>query len=201
MQGEPRAALARPLAAWAVSLAGVGLAGAGLTLPGSALAALALLPWIALAGMPRDASRAAAGPLARALAWPCLALPPCALAAALDARAGRTGLAALLAGGLLLVLLSALAAAAAGRARAYGWLWLAWVPGAAALLVALRFAPLAGGEAAPAPAWLAWLARAHPLAWAWQPAQPAAPWPVVAAALLWLAARESARRAARSARP
>jgi hypothetical protein len=186
-----------PLVAWCLSLCPSVAAWAGLELPESDFLTLSLLPWLALAGLPRRATSPARAAW-RAGEWVFLALPPCAFGAALDARAGDwpVALVATLAAGLLLSWLGALAAErAADRPgdRVYPALWLAWVPGMAALLFALRFAPLPGDE--PAGLLLEKLALAHPLAWAWREQGPIWAWPLGAAILLWLVARERARRA------
>ena len=113
------------------------LPGRGWSLEGSSWLALALLPWLALAGLPRGVpSRAAAG-RAGPLAVVGLALPALALAAGFDLSAGQppTGLAHLAGWGLVLIAALALAADRGGRLHAA--LWLLTVPAAAFLLHAL----------------------------------------------------------------
>jgi hypothetical protein len=131
----------------------------GATLARGSLAALALLPWLALAALPRRAPCGSAAHVA-ALAG-ALASVPVALGAGVDlARAAdprdlaRAGLATFAA----LVLWIAAAASAAGAPRtrtAYGVAWLVLVPGLAALELALAWVPLSGSApaAAPARAW------------------------------------------------
>ena len=123
-------------------------------------AALALLPWLALATLPRvgapgDAARAPC----EALLAGALALPPLALGAGLDlARGAEPRALAAFAGcawlALVLWVASAACAVKAARARCvFGALWLALVPGAAALRLALAWVPLrASAEAAEASA-------------------------------------------------
>lgn len=119
------------------------------------LAALALMPWFLLALLPR-----AGGPRAEP-AWRAtllvllLALPALGLGAGLDLARGSapTALLAAVVGALgALALWSAACEVAARRAVArsvYAGLWLALVPGAAALRVALVWIPRRGGGAAP----------------------------------------------------
>ena len=145
--------LAPPVLAW--------IPGASAALESTSFLSLALLPWIALGGLPR-------GPRAEfvpARGVPGIALPALALAGALDARAGADPLALLVfaAWGMLFVALLASAAARAAahgeRGSLYGPLWLALVPGSASLALALRHAD--GGR----PAFATWLGRASPLGW------------------------------------
>jgi hypothetical protein len=93
------------------------------------LLGLALLPWIALAGLPRAGETA---PRAAAVG---LALPALALGWAMDARGrgelGLDGLWTLAAGVLLIATLER--ACAGARRHLYGGVWLALVPGVALL--------------------------------------------------------------------
>lgn len=119
----------------------------------------ALVPWIALAGLPAwSPDPTSTRP---AVTWG-LALPPLALAAALDHAAGSSweGLAWVALPGLALIFLLALAAER-GRVRplAHGLVWLLLVPGAALCAWSLGLA----GAHAPG---LATLARLSPLTWA-----------------------------------
>ena len=145
--------------AFALSLAPVVLATVeGSTLGGGELSVLALasLPWLALAGLPRAARGTPAVAVVGA------ALPALALAGAIDWRAGlepeRLGLT--LAWGLALIALFAFAAER-GRGALHGVLWIALVPGAAALTYALD----AAADVA-APARLADVGELSPLIWA-----------------------------------
>lgn len=159
------------------------------------LGAWALLPWVALAGLPRGARAPGGGLLALALA-----LPPAALALRLDGADGRgaTGLAAALCGAVLAGVLALAAARAAGsspRARlVHGAAWL--------LLVALPplFAAAATWAARdPGHGSRAWdlARRSSPLGWAHAAASGAAstpdaglasvPWGALAVALVLLA--------------
>lgn len=152
------------------------LASAGqLRFAGATWTGLALGPWLALAGLPRGPGEphGLRGDLEQGRrAWllpVALALPSVALGVGLDARdaPGGPGLpfAGLALMGLALVGLWSLAAGAARTPRAsaaYGVLWLALVPGAAALLWAVLWAPAATG---PGEGWLAGIARGLPLPW------------------------------------
>jgi hypothetical protein len=118
---------------------------------GLSLAALALLGWVALAGLPRPGRVDRPGSVDRgagpdtetgAGAWAVLglALPALALGAALDVGSGLAAVevARTVGWGLALVALLALGAdraarARAGRQRLHGALWLALVPGLAVL--------------------------------------------------------------------
>ena len=149
-----------------------------LALAGGRSSVWVLLPWIALAGLPRRSG----GP---PLAWCAAALLPLfALGLAADLRAGRAAgevlRAALPALGLALLL--AAAARRARGARLHALLWLALVPGAAALALVVELfegpLPALGARATP----LAWGARAA------AGAPDVAPWAALAAALLLLAA-------------
>ena len=126
---------------------------------------LALLVWLAGAGLPRAASEPADGGRIgcgdRWLVPAGFALPALALGAALDLAGGEARAhvaAAGLAGLVALLVLAAAAELGRGR-RLYALFWLALVPGGALAAVALGWAPpLAGLEP---PAW----ARATPLVW------------------------------------
>jgi hypothetical protein len=141
-------------------------AGGGFVPEGASRLGLALLPWIALAGLPRGGRSDGAAPW---FAVAALALPPLALAAGLDVLRGAARGDVLVAwgGGVLLVAL--LAAGADGvpsgaRARSlHALLWLLLIPISATLLAALAWA--AGpGSAAPAVG-LVELGRWNPLVW------------------------------------
>lgn len=138
---------------------------------GASWLALALLPWLALAGLPRAPARP--GFRASRAAWllpVALALPPAALGWTADAaaagaasRATTTALALLLVVGLWSA--AAEAARPSGPARnAYGLAWLVLVPGTALLATGLgwasRTAPREG-----APSWLGLVERVGPLVW------------------------------------
>jgi hypothetical protein len=166
--------------AFVLSLAPVALrllADAGWAPEGVSLLGLALLPWIALAGLPRAAARAPA-----ALG---LALPALALAWSMDTRGGAPaaeGLWTLGFGALLILLLERAAnAGARGRRELHGGVWLALVPG----LVLLG--AIAGGG------WLGAAADVSPLTWSWtRAAAPAEPGlagaplgPLAVALVLW----------------
>lgn len=168
------------------------------------LSALALLPWLAWATLPRRAADAR-GDLALA---PWLALPLLVLALALDRAREQTWSAALVAGlgSSALALLFALAAARSATARGpralYAAAWFALVFGAPALSLALESvgAPLYG-RASP---FLEFLGRLSPFTW-WRSvlhapenlALAALPWwPAGLAALLLLVARRARAEAA-----
>lgn len=169
-----RAGLSIPLLCWGLSLAVV--------LPTGSLAhslaetprlLLALLPWLACIGLPRLAE---ARPQRRGwLVALALAVPPLALAAWLDGRAGVAsgGTLGLAAAGLAhLALLGEAAHRARGRVRgAHALLWLATVPGCAALSAALSWG-VTGGAAESGLAAL--LASLSPLAAPWVDPAPAA---------------------------
>jgi hypothetical protein len=132
------------------------------------LAALALLPWLALASLP-GAGHESSAPAWRAGSFPaCLALPPLGLGAGIDLARGADArvLATTAAAGWLVLVLWSLAAELARRAprarSAFAWLWFVLVPGASALAFALAWVPLRAGAAAPrrAP-----LLAADPLLW------------------------------------
>lgn len=128
----------------------------GLFLAQGSLAALSLLPWLALGPLPRGRAADVGGARA-ALYVGCLALPPLALAIGLDlARGAETRALAFTASGAWLVLVLWVAAAEwavrVPRARrVYSALWLVLVPGAAALRVALSWAPLGRARGGRAP--------------------------------------------------
>lgn len=116
------------------------------------LAALALLPWLALSAWPRPAREDLAGS-SRASSWRapflvgCLALPPLGLGVGLDLARGADprALAAAALGAWTVLLLwvgaAERAAAAPRAARVFAVLWLALLPGAAALRLALAWVP------------------------------------------------------------
>ncbi len=136
--------------------------GGSLEVRGASRLGIALLPWLALAGVPR-ASEAGwhLGPL--------LALPPLALAASVDARGalGWSDLLPALGAGVALI---ALLAFAAGRGRGvYGVLWTVLVAGLPALGVAFGLSA-AAGTPGPPPV-LVWIALRTPLGWAWEGAR------------------------------
>jgi len=159
--------------ALALSLAPLALERFGLLeLAGAPRVGLALLPWLALAGLPRPASRE----LDAGAAWlaPLAALPLVALAAAVDRAApGPAGSGAVwtAAVGLALVALLALAAARGARVFAAAWFALVCAPTALATAFSLSASggdDALGGGAGPAVvgAWFgAWLG-ATPLVWA-----------------------------------
>jgi hypothetical protein len=174
-------------------------------LAGISRAALAALPWIAWAGLPRSgassthasaaklesakprpaqvtfakstlaqASSAKAtseetGPLDGAIFDAALCLPPIALGSWIDLANGiaRADAACVAAGSAVLVLLLSLAARLAARSsaafRRHALVWSVFVVGLPLLRGALELggAPSFGVM----PAWIAWLARASPLAW------------------------------------
>ncbi|MSR61065.1 MAG: hypothetical protein EXS08_01285 [Planctomycetes bacterium] len=120
-----------------------------LELARGSLAALALLPWLALASAPRSAAEP--GRWRATLYVALCALPPLALGAGLDLARGADGrplAVACCTGWVLLCLWTAAAECAAKSARARGGFAVAWlvlVPGAAALRVALAWVPLREG--------------------------------------------------------
>lgn len=125
------------------------------------------LPWIAWASLPR--ARGDAAPVSSALVALALALPVLATAAWIDRAHGADplALALVLAGAVVVAAAWGLAAqvAASARARkAHAAAWCVFVLGIPLLSAAL----VLGGASTfgPAPAPLAWLARASPLAWA-----------------------------------
>jgi hypothetical protein len=131
------------------------------------LAALALLPWLALATLPE--ARRDAAPSWRSGSIPaCLALPPICLGAGVDLARGAEAhvLGASAAAGWLVLLLWSLAAELARRAPAassvFAALWFVLLPGASALALALTWVPLRAGSAAPR---RAVLLAADPLLW------------------------------------
>lgn len=141
------------------------LGGESLRIEGASRLGLALLPWVALAGIPRVPAEGGAG-------WigvTALAVPPLALGAGLDLAggAGRNGI--LLAGGAGIAILALLAAGAdlARRDpvahRVHAALWLLLLPGSAALLAALGWAAAPGTGSVFAP--LEGLVRLDPLVW------------------------------------
>ncbi len=154
--------------AWILSVLPLvlGCLGAGsLRIEGASLLGLTLLPWVALAGIPRASREGGAGWLGVIA----LAVPPLALGAGLDLAGGgdRTGI--LLAGGGGIAILALLAAGAdlarrEPRARrVHAGLWFLLVPATAALLAALGWAA-APGEGS-VPGLLAGVGRLDPLVW------------------------------------
>jgi hypothetical protein len=164
--------------------------------PGSRLA-LAALPWVTLAGLPRrrederassdaadeadgahevsdDASNEAfdaeRGALGASALWIALALGPLAVAARIDAASGHAPLVLALVGAAMLVAIGALAAAS-HRARGAGRHALVW--GIAVLglpfFTAVVFSADPSARAGAPGAWLAWIARASPstIVWEW----------------------------------
>lgn len=136
--------------------------GGAIAFPGASSAAIALLPWLALAPLPREA------PLRNgALFAGAFSLPPIALGLGLDLARGFPGreLASAVVLGWLLLLAWTFSADLAARSPAsravYSALWLLSLPGSAALRVALGWA---SGPRAGAPAHAA-LASANPLIW------------------------------------
>lgn len=128
--------------------------GAGPLARGS-LAALALLPWFLFALVPRSRSADGEGAWRAAAFVALLALPPLALGAGLDLARGAAPGGLLAATGTALfafVLWRAANEVAARRESArgtYAALWLALVPGAAALRLALVWVPRRGSGEAP----------------------------------------------------
>jgi hypothetical protein len=166
---------------------------------GASRALFALLPWLALAGLPRGA-RAAQSPELPAL----LLLPALAAAWAADRRApGAGGALAPALAGLGAVLL--LGAAAARGGALYAVLWTLLVPLPAALLSAFHLSGASG--ALGGPRGLAGALGATPLAWAVgrldaHGARASDLAPLCAAALLALVARaEEGRRRAAAVEP
>ncbi|MEW6072178.1 MAG: hypothetical protein AB1726_06210 [Planctomycetota bacterium] len=196
--------------AWALSVLpflAERLGGESLAIPGASRAGLVLLPWIALAGLPRRSAAPGALPWTATTAF---VLPPLALGAGLDILAGAARgevLGRCLVGGTLVALL-ALGAELAGEAgrRLHAVLWLVLVPGSAALLAALAWIG-APGTGSP-PVLLAELACCHPLVWAHRAAR-AEPLlgaagglrPLLLVGLLALAANLARRLPARAGRP
>ena len=180
-------------AAWLLSCAPVALPAiwgpAEASLGEASRAALAVLPWLAWIGLPGAArgedpgGRRASSTVGTAA----LAAPPLAAAAAIDLGHGRApaSLLALALSSLAMILLLGFAAARAasgGRSRAFAWAWIALVPGLPLLRCALEL----GG----APSWLAEVANASPIAWAWLHARTGAfgiPWAGMAVCLGLLA--------------
>ena len=136
--------------------------------PGSASrAALCLVPWLALGGLPRGTPR----PATRDVLGAALLLSPLGLAVALDLRGaavlarawGPTLETAVTGLGLFLLFQWAARRAAAGpRPHLHGALWLV---GVAVLPVASAMAAW-DGRPGGGPAWLAWAATVSPLEWA-----------------------------------
>jgi hypothetical protein len=200
VERPPPTSSVRIACAFALSLAPAAAAWSGqLELGRASMLGLALVPWIALAGMPG---------LARASRWVavCAPWPALALGAALDARAGTPWeqLAPTLAWGALIVAaLSALAARDSGAARVELY-DVAWLVALVAIPLA-RFALDYGAGGSAAPRWLAALAAWSPLEWALARAgdagarPPVVPWqPWLVVAVLALARRADARREVRA---
>jgi len=159
----------RTLVAYALSCALLALERGETPWQGASLSALVLLPWLALAGVPRGPGGASPAEGARAaLRAAALALPPLGLALGLDDVRGfePAGLLARALPAWALVFLwgwaAELARASRRAGRAYSALWLLALPGSAALWVALVWA--ARGSAARAPA-LDLVAPLNPLLW------------------------------------
>jgi hypothetical protein len=150
-------------------------------LEGGRQCAWVLLPWVALAGLPR---RAAAP---RASVVVALLLPVLALGAASDlaSQRGAADVAATSSAGLGMVMLLAHAARVAGGSRAHAAAWCALVPGPAALALACGWGGWSGCSGAGAALPLGWAARAAA-------GHAAAPWAALAVACILLG---SARRA------
>lgn len=167
--------------AWVLSLLPLGLdalTDGELGVRGASRLGLTLLPWLALAGLPR------ARDVRVAASWtavPFLALPPVALGAALDlgARgAGELAWAAL--AGLALVVLLSWSARRGGARRAVAWLGLVVLPPVLCTAFALT---TAGGTAPPLGA-LVWVTERTPLGWAWTGARPESTFPFPVGPLL-----------------
>jgi hypothetical protein len=198
-----------------MSAAGLGLASvwllsaAPLFLPWQAgwdrdlsLGALALLPWLVWASLPRgEVERPGIDALA-----PCLAAPLAVLGVGLDRARGLGWGEALVAcgGAAFLALLYAWSASRCARTsrgrRVYAVGWFALIAGAPALARTLE--SVSGALSGPPPAWLAVCARPSPFSW-WQShlhargPGPALPWAALGLALLLvvLAGREGKERA------
>lgn len=170
LPGDTRTAPARPDPAWIVCVAWVLSVGAlalpaltgGAVDPGAASPlGLALLPWLALAGMPRG------GSASTFLVLPLLALPSLVLGAALGGQAAPAGdlggLVLPLACGVLLLALLSFSAVRGGWLQAAAWSALVVLPPALAAAFALTGNDGVGGVPGP----VAFLARNGPLGWAW----------------------------------
>lgn len=193
-------------AAWILSAAPFFLdAGA---FEGLSRAALAALPWIAYAGLPRRDR----GDALAELAFECaLFAPPLVLGLLHDLALGmeRAHAAVLVAGSVACALLAALAARESARTQAartlYTVAWCVLVAGIPVLYAALVLG--SASAIGTAPAWLAQIARASPIEWsvanlALDGDAPA--WPFVPAALcaaLFVFALLAARRADAEAAP
>lgn len=155
---------------WSISVASLFLPDAEHWIGGLSRTGLCALPWILYLGLPRVASRDAAGIPSPTTAW--LALPPLALSARVDIAAGLETRAVLLlaATSALLATLAIWAATIAARERraaaVYSVAWLALVVGTPLLCAALE----RGGATSygAAPGWLTSLAGASPLQWIWR---------------------------------
>lgn len=151
--------------------------------------ALAMAPWVVLAGLPRGAGRGVAGPAAVAAC-----LPPLALAARLDVAAG-SGWGAVLGAmgpGLVLIALLVVGADAARERRAtlHGGLWIALVVLAPLLTGALGLAAWAGldGPDGVGPGrCLLFCARLSPAVWCLDPSVVRAAGPALVALVLLFA--------------
>jgi len=187
----------RLVLAWCASMALLVLehVGGAWSLAPASLLALAALPWLCLAGLPSEA-RPRSSQVSRFASIAC-ALPPLALAAAIDLRRGAPLFETALALAVLLALLC-LAVAAAGRAAgaSYAIAWLVFAPGVPLLAAAIAWG--AQAEHARGPRVLELAASASPLGWCCDLARDLvrgeglpAPWGAlaVALALAWLAQR------------
>jgi hypothetical protein len=160
---------------WSISVASLFLPDAERWISGLSRTGLCALPWIIYLGLPRVASRHAAGlpsTTARASTTAWLALPPLALSARVDIAAGLETRAVLLlaAASAILATLALWAATMAARERraaaVHAIAWLALVMGTPLLCAALE----RGGATSygAAPRWLTALAGASPLQWMWR---------------------------------
>jgi hypothetical protein len=164
-----RAAWLVPCATWLTSIAPLAIPDAEHWFGGLSRAAFVALPWIAFAGLPRSESARELRRSSAASAAIALALPPLALGARLDIADGLDAGAviALSLASVALAVVLWFAAESSARdsvhASRYALAWLVIVPGVPCLCAALERggAPSFGG----APSWLAFAARASPLAW------------------------------------
>ena len=185
--GLPRPAL---LAAFAVALAGPLGRRLGWLGPEVSLAALSLVGWLALAGLPRASPRSAPGG-AGPLALLGLALPALALGAAADLAAGLTPAELLWTAGPGLLLIGLLAAGAE-RARGGGLHGLGWLLGVPGLALAPALALWGRGDSSA-------LVAQSPLGWSFlralapgleSPAAGVGPWGALGlCAALWALGR------------
>lgn len=132
------------------------------------LAALALLPWLALAPLPVANPDASVPAWRGALLAGCLCLPPLCLGAGIDLARGAEArvLGPTCAAGWLVLFLWSLAARDAARTpqsrSAFAVLWFLLLPGAAGLRFALAWVPVRASSATPG---RALLLAADPLVW------------------------------------